>query len=169
MKQIRLDKRTREYRTLHLWFNRYTRAAALAGFILGALITLAYIDAVRKQPVKELLSPLSEVKGMEVTPTPTPISWNNAIREVFPKDEAGRMLRICMAENKSQSQYATNHNTNGTYDYSYCQVNSVHKPSTMTNSEWKTHLEDPRGNAQEVRKIYLSQGWGAWTVARWTK
>lgn len=159
-----MDKRTKEYRHLHRWFNKYTRAAAVAGMIVGSLFTLAYIEARSNMPVKELLSPLSEVRGVEVTPTPTPISWNDAIREVFPKDEAGRMIRICMAENKAQNKYAINWNTNGTYDYSWCQVNSVHKPKDMSHDQWKAHLEDPRGNAQEVRKIFLSQWWNAWVV-----
>ena len=86
MKQIRLDRRTREYRHLHMWFNRYTRAAALAGIIVGALGMLIYLDAKLKQPVKELLSPLSEVQGAEVTPTPTP-------DESYYKEEPLRYIR----------------------------------------------------------------------------
>jgi hypothetical protein len=165
-----MDKRTKQYRTLHRWFNRYTRASAVAGFIVGSLITLAYIDAVRKQPVKELLSPLSEVQGMEVTPTPTPtpISWNDAIRQVFPQDEAGRMIRICLKEHqgwRGDPRYALNDkNKNGSYDYGPCQVNSIHKPKGMTHSNWKTYLEDPMNHAKEVRRIFLSQWWFAWSV-----
>jgi len=79
------------------------------------------------------------------------------------------MVRICMAENKRQNEFATNLNTNGTYDYSWCQINSVHKPKYMTDDEWKSNLRNPMFHAKEVRRIFLSQWWEAWTVARWTK
>ena len=81
-----IDKRTKEYRHLHRWFNKYTRAAAVAGLIVGALGMLIYLDAKLKQPLPELLSPLSEVKGMEVTPTPT-------INESYYKEEPLRYIR----------------------------------------------------------------------------
>ena len=103
-------------------------------------------------------------------PCPTPdgkgLTWNDAIRQVFPKDEAGYMIRICMAENRGQNKYATNWNNNGTFDYSWCQINSVHKPASMTDYEWKAYLEDPTNHAKEVRRIYLSQGWNAWVVVK---
>lgn len=111
----------------------------------------------------EVVEQKIEVKAVEDTPDQK-LSWNDAIREVFPKDEAGKMIRICMKENGKQNPYALNENTNGTYDYSWCQVNSCHKPSNMTDDEWKENLRDPMFNAQQVRKIYLSQGWGAWVV-----
>jgi hypothetical protein len=100
------------------------------------------------------------------TPTPTPKTWNDAIREVFPKDEAGRMIRICIKENGKQDKYATNYNTNGTYDYSWCQINSVHKPKNMDDFDWKLYLEDPDNHAKEVRRIFLNQWWYAWSVYR---
>ncbi len=103
-------------------------------------------------------------------PCPTPdgkgLTWNDAIRQVFPKDEAGYMIRICMAENRGQNKYATNWNNNGSFDYSWCQINSVHKPASMTDYEWKAYLEDPTNHAKEVRRIYLSQGWNAWVVVK---
>ncbi len=98
------------------------------------------------------------------TATPTPISWNDAIRKVFPKDEAGRMIRICIAENKSQDKTAINYNTNGTYDYGWCQINSCHKPDDMTDIEWKLYLENPDNHAKEARRVFLSQWWYAWST-----
>lgn len=92
------------------------------------------------------------------------LTWNDAIRSVFPADEAGRMIRICMKENQGQDRTAINYNTNGTYDYSWCQMNSVHKPSYMSNEEWKKNLENPMFNAKEVRKVFLREGWNAWSV-----
>jgi hypothetical protein len=163
-----MDKRTKQYRHLHRWFNKYTRAAAVAGLIVGALGTLIYVDYQLKQPLPELLSPLSDVQGMEVTLTPTTISWNDAIRQVFPGDEAGRMIRICLKEvegYRGDTRYALNDkNTNGTYDYGWCQVNSCHKPKGMADSEWKTYLEDRMNHAKEVRRIFRSQWWYAWSV-----
>jgi hypothetical protein len=148
---------------------RDIRLAMFAGFMFGSLITMASMDAHRKTPVK--VKPQA-IKAVEVTPTPR-LSWNDAIRQVFPADEAGRMIRICIAENKKQNQYATNHNTNGTYDYSWCQVNSVHKPNTMTDDEWKESLNDPVFHAKEVRRIWINRlmsndnPYNAWTVYKY--
>lgn len=92
------------------------------------------------------------------------LTWNDAIRSVFPADEAGRMIRICIKENGRQAKDAINFNKNGTYDYSYCQVNSVHKPSIYSDAEWKKLLEDPMFHAKTVRKIFINEGWNAWSV-----
>ena len=139
-------------------------AAFVLGSILGALFGCYLADggSISIGSPKALEQPV-EVKAVENTHTPK-ISWNDAIREVFPKDEAGKMIRICMTENKSQNPDAKNYNTNGTVDASWCQVNSVHKPKNMSIDEWLENLTDPRFHAKEVRKIYLSQGWGAWVV-----
>lgn len=93
-----------------------------------------------------------------------PTTWNDAIRAVFPSDEAGRMIRICIKENRNQDKYATNYNKNGTYDYSWCQVNSVHKPASMSDESWQENLHNPEFHAKQVRAIYLEQGWNAWSV-----
>jgi len=138
----------------------------LAGVVLAVTIYRArHPQKASSEPTGQTIEPVvvKEARAEE------PLRWNDAIRQIFPADEAGRMIRICIAENKSQSKYATNYNRNGTYDYSYCQINSVHKPKGMSDSEWKTYLEDPINHAKEVRRIFLSQGWWAWTVARWVK
>lgn len=135
--------------------------AYIRAMVIG-VISGAYLFFIVIAPKTEA----SEVPVIE-TPmvTPTPKTWNDAIREVFPKDEAGRMIRICINENGKQDKYATNYNTNGTYDYSWCQINSVHKPKNMDDFDWKLYLEDPENHAKEVRRIFLSQGWQAWVVA----
>jgi flagellar basal body-associated protein FliL len=129
--------------------------AVMMGFLAGVILAVTLLRAKREVPAEPIVQ---EVKAEE------PITWNDAIRQIFPADEAGMMIRICMKENGRQNKYAINHNRNGTYDYSWCQVNSVHKPKYMTHDEWKEKLNDPMFNAQQVRKIYLSQGWGAWVV-----
>ena len=136
-------------------------AAIVLGIIIGLLFGCAMFYPYKTSP--QAIKQTIEVKAVEVTTTPK-ITWNDAIREVFPKDEAGKMIRICMKENGKQNPYALNENTNGTYDYSWCQVNSCHKPKNMTDDQWKENLRDPMFNAQQVKKIYLSQGWGAWVV-----
>lgn len=130
--------------------------AAVLGFLAGVILTSSILRAKKEMPE----TVIQEVKAEE----PQLVTWNDAIRQVFPADEAGMMIKICMKENGRQNKYAINHNKNGTYDYSWCQVNSVHKPKSMTDDEWKEKLNDPMFNAQQVRKIYLSQGWGAWVV-----
>lgn len=113
---------------------------------------------------------------LNATPTPKPRSlkvgevlaaeytWNDAIRQVFPADEAGRMIRICLKENNKADKWVRAYNTNGSYDFGPCQVNSVHKPKGMSFDEWDTYLKDTINYAKEVRKVYLSQGWSAWVV-----
>lgn len=120
------------------------------------------------------------IKEYQASPTPKPRSlkigevlaaeytWNDAIRQVFPADEAGRMIRICLKEHKGwkgDPKYALNEkNKNGSWDYGWCQVNSAHKPKGMSDETWKTNLQDPMFHAKQVRAIYLSQGWNAWSV-----
>ena len=133
----------------------------LAGLILGKTLW----DVTR--PPKVLPRASSVVRSTTVEAKE--LYWNDAIRQVFPADEAGRMIRICMAENKRQNEFAINWNTNGTYDYSWCQVNSVHKPKGMSDEGWKSNLRNPIFHAKEVRRIFLSQWWGAWTVVKWIK
>jgi hypothetical protein len=141
----------------HKKYIAYIRAMVI-GVISGAYLFFIVIAP------KTEASEVPVIETPMVTPTPTPKTWNDAIREVFPKDEAGRMIRICMKENGKQNKQAINYNTNGTYDYSWCQVNSCHKPKNMTDFEWKLYLEDPDNHAKEVRRIFLSQWWYAWSV-----
>jgi len=140
---------------------------AILGFLAGAILTSILLPKTKPSDVKnedqpEITNLIKEVKAVE------PLTWNDAIRQVFPADEAGRMIRICLKEHqgwKGDPRYALNDkNTNGTFDYGWCQVNSCHKPKGMTDSDWKTYLEDPMNHAKEVRRIFLSQWWGAWTV-----
>jgi len=162
--KLKLDQRYKTTKTINRWFNKYTAAAGMWGFLIGALLSM-YFSLEAKTPLLDprgtsVVPQVVEVKAEEKKP----LSWNDAIRQVFPADEAGKMIRICMTENKAQNKYAMNVNTNKTYDYSWCQVNSCHKPKDMTHSEWMKNLEDPMFNAQQVRKIFLSQGWNAWVV-----
>ena len=150
---------------LHKKYIAYIRAM-VAGLFSGAylfFIVIAPKTEASDLPLEKTLEFPLEVTN-NVTSSPTPKTWNDAIREVFPKDEAGRMIRICIKENGKQDKQAINYNTNGTYDYSWCQVNSCHKPKDMTDFEWKLYLEDPDNHAREVRRIFLSQWWYAWSV-----
>ena len=110
---------------------------------------------------QEILSPLAEV-----TPTPSPIEplgWNDEIRALFPKDEAGTMISICLLEHKGRvGKYAMHWEKDETYSYGWCQINSVHRPMKMNDYEWIRYLEDPKNHAIETRKIFLSQGFEAW-------
>jgi hypothetical protein len=147
-------------------FKQWIVSAVILGFLAGAVLTSTLWQTfnepkVTPQASPEALKQTIEVKAVEDEPEKQ-ITWNDAIREIFPEDEAGRMIRICLKE--SGRKYAINWNTNGSYDYSWCQINSVHKPRNMSDEEWKTNLDDPRFHAQQVRKIYLSQGWNAWVV-----
>ena len=115
MKNLKLDKRTREYRNLHLWFNRYTRAAAVAGIILGSLITLAYIEGRANQPIKELLSPVSEVQGVGITEVDESYYKEDPLRYIrwrgqqlgYKDTDISTFIRIARAES-GLNQYAKN-------------------------------------------------------------
>lgn len=164
-------KRSRLYRFNQKAIKRnaltYRRNSLLAAGVLGILFGLIVSPIVYKWLNPPMLDPQGstiEVGAVEITPTPKKLNWNDAIREVFPADEAGKMIRICMTENKGQNPYAKNYNKNGTVDASWCQVNSVHKPKNMSLSDWLENLADPKFHAKQVRKIYLSQGWNAWVV-----
>ena len=163
MKQIRLDKRTREYRNLHLWFNRYTRAAAVAGLIVGSLITLAYVDYQLKQPLPELLSPLSEVQGMEVTPTPKPFCRDviSCIRDIGEQEGyqnyvIREMIRIAKCESgyrlnaKNPTSTATGifQILTGTWGYAKCEGS-------------RTNMEDNIRCAYKVRDLQGNSAWNA--------
>jgi len=160
---------TKQPKNLYGWEWETYRAVITAALLISALAVLAITVERAKRASPEPLGQTIEPVVVKEVRAEEPLRWNDAIRQIFPADEAGRMIRICIAENRSQSKYATNYNKNGTYDYSYCQINSVHKPKGMSDSEWKTYLEDPINHAKEVRRIFLSQGWWAWTVARWVK
>ena len=150
---------------LHKKYIDYIRAMFI-GIVSGAylfFIVIAPKTEAGDLPLEKTLEVTNNVTSSP-TSTPTPKTWNDAIREVFPKDEAGRMIRICIKENGKQDKQAINYNTNGTYDYSWCQVNSCHKPKDMTDFEWNLYLEDPDNHAREVRRIFLSQWWYAWSV-----
>jgi hypothetical protein len=148
---------------LHKKYIDYIRAMVI-GIVSGAYLFFIVIAPKTEASELPLELPLEVTNIGTTSPSITPKTWNDAIREVFPKDEAGRMIRICMKENGKQNKQAINYNTNGTYDYSWCQVNSCHKPKEMTDIEWKLYLEDPDNHAKEVRRIFLNQWWNAWAV-----
>jgi len=163
-----MDMRYKKNKTYARLVKR-NRIAGLAVLWFFLVIAFLILWQSLSKPQKALLDPRGqtmEVKVQEVKAAET-LTWNDAIRQVFPADEAGRMIRICLAE--SGNKFAYHLNTNGSYDYGPCQINSCHKSTTMSNADWKTYLNDPKNNANEVRKIYLSSGWGAWVVARWTQ
>lgn len=144
---------------------------ALIWLLIGFTILIISLFKSPKllNPKSGIVASPQPVEAME----PKEVLWNDEIRRLFPHDEAGRMIRICLREVrgwKGDPKYALNDkNTNGSWDYGWCQVNSCHKPKSMTNEEWKDYLENPTNHAKEVRRIYLSQGFGAWTVSRYTK
>lgn len=137
-------------------------SVAILTFFAFTILTKTIYDLTH--PSRKPSGMIEKVEVVKAAEPLKPLTWSDAIRQVFTEDEAGLMIRICMTENKAQNKYAMNINTNKTYDYSWCQVNSCHKPKSMTHSDWMKSLEDPMFNAQQVRKIYLSQGWYAWVV-----
>lgn len=173
-KKGNLDKRFKTNKTLEArefsFWQKYGHlvVVAILGSLAGIILTKTIFDTTH--PKKVSPRPLGEVVVPKVE-AQEPITWNDAIRQVFPADEAGRMIRICLREHrgwKGDPKYALNDkNTNGSWDYGWCQINSIHKPASMSDSEWKAYLENPANHAKEVRKIFLSQWWNAWSVYKY--
>jgi hypothetical protein len=67
-KQKKLDKRYNTTEVLNRWFNKYTAAAAMWGFIIGSLISMYFaLDTKNNSP--NALETQVEVKAVEVTKT----------------------------------------------------------------------------------------------------
>lgn len=66
---------------------------------------------------------------------------------------------ICMAESGG-NPLATGYNTNGTTDKGLMQINSVHVPSLISDTE----RLDPESNMKAAYSIYLGSGWSAWSA-----
>lgn len=76
----------------------------------------------------------------------------------FPSDQLATGAAIGMAESGGQTE-ATNHNTNGTTDYGFMQINSGNDAPGTTGS---TASFDPATCAQQAYALYKLRGWQPW-------
>lgn len=106
-----IDKRTKKYRTLHLWFNQYTRAALVAGLILGSLIGFS----LKQERQTSLEAPQAMIQQV-VADEPSleyymaePIRWIRYRGEQlgFENQDITKAIRIARCESNF-NQYAKN-------------------------------------------------------------
>jgi len=159
-----MDKRTKQYRHLHRWFNKYTRAAAVAGLIVGSLITLAYLQETTKTPIPVLVTPVSKAESVEPVETP-PFCKDviSCIRDVgeelgYPNRIITEMIRISRCESNHRPTVKNPNSTAtgvfqvliGTWKYAKCEGS-------------RTNYEDNIRCAYKVREL---QGNGAWNASK---
>jgi len=90
---------------LHKKYIDYIRAMFI-GIVSGAYLFFIVIAPKTEASDLPLETTLEVTNNVTSSPSITPKTWNDAIREVFPKDEAGRMIRICIKENGKQDKQA---------------------------------------------------------------
>lgn len=79
----------------------------------------------------------------------------------FPDKELVTAVAIAYAES-SFNAGATHHNSDGSTDYGLWQINSVHAFPEIASGTWR----DPAANAGMAKRVWDSQGWGAWSTYR---
>ena len=74
-------------------------------------------------------------------------------------------LEVQRRENPKGDCGSFNVNTNGTVDFGFMQVNSVHLTKDITVAQ----LVDCKGNIDVAYEVYKKSGWNAWTVYKKVK
>lgn len=169
----KLDKRFATTEQLKRWFNKYTAAAGMWGFLIGALLSM-YFSLEAKTP---LLDPRGGSLVNKVSVNATTDKYQErgykfcydpliCIRDVG--EELGISnkdiliaIKIAKAESGLRTD-AINKNSNGTFDIGTFQINDVHGK--------RISREDRMDFEQNIRfayKLRLEQGnWNAWSVCR---
>lgn len=172
-KKNRLDRRLKLTANLRVWFNRYTRAAAVWGLLVGTVGTLYVIDQPNNKVKLDLSKPLSqtiEVKPIEAKENKyqargyaycfDPITCIRDIGEEmgFSNQDIITAIKIGKCESGLRPD-AMNKNKNGTFDLGVMQINDVH--GKRINRQDRLDFEKNIRFAWTLRK---EQGhWGAWS------
>lgn len=162
-KKKRLDRRRKVTKTFHQWFNRYTRAAAVAGVIAGSLVAFSVYYSTKS--ISRPLSQTIEVKPIEVEAKQTPFCYDpiSCIRDIGEQvgatnQEIMTMIRIGKCES-GHRENAVNVNKNGTIDRGVFQLNSIHKD--ITNKD----AFDFEKNIRYAWKMQQKQGFNPWKAS----
>ena len=161
---MRIDKRTKTYKTLHLWFNQYTRAAFVAGIIVGSLIGFSLKQELRTSP-EPLETIVSEIKADEPPIEyyqETPLRYLRYKGEQLGIDEytITKFILVMKCESGLRPN-AINKNTNGTFDLGIGQINDVHSKRIS-----RADRLDFVKNIDYGYKLFLEQGFNPWYCAR---
>jgi len=161
---MKIDKRTKKYRTLHLWFNRYTRAAFVAGIIFGSLLGFSL-----KQQTRTSLEAPQAMITQVVAVEPFCRDVISCIRDVG--EELGvsnqgimTMIRIAKCESGYRAD-AMGINKNSTADRGVFQLNSIHKGISNADA-FNYEL-----NIRYAYKMFINQGTTPWNSSKrcWNK
>lgn len=86
-------------------------------------------------------------------------------KKYFPKEEEARIMRaISLAESQGQQKPKPNRNTNGSIDFGFFQINTVHKKKGETIAQFHQRMSDLEANFKEARRILDTQGLTAWST-----
>jgi len=98
--------------------------------------------------------------GGPVTGTGADLARTAAAAAGFPADQLDMAVAIAGAES-GYSPTATNHNTNGSTDYGFWQINSVHA-ALLNDHNWR----DPAQNAAMALAVWTAAGgsWNPWST-----
>jgi hypothetical protein len=154
--KIKIDKRKKTYKTLSIWFNKYTLAALMWGLIIGSLFG-CYLASRPKQALSSPLGQKIEFKVEKVIAQDTrcdydPITYIRCSGEKLGKSnqEIMTMIRIARAESNFRPR-AKNPNSTasgifqiiyGTWNSNNCQGNAFNFVDNI-NCAWE--IQSHRG------------------------
>lgn len=170
-KNKKFDKRYKQTEIINMWINKYTRAAAVAGFIIGALIGCAlFAQKTSPNDPKQSINPVTVVSATTDKYTErgyarcfSPIICLRDIGEELGVDNKDILIAIRIAKAESGLRPdAIGKNSNGTYDIGLMQINDVH--NKRISRQDRLNVEKNITFAYQLRK---EQGnWNAWSVCR---
>lgn len=83
----------------------------------------------------------------------------------FPNKEEARIMRaISLAESKGKQTATNTANRNGSTDFGFFQINSVHKKKNETLTQFQNRMHLLEENFKEARRILDTQGISAWAT-----
>lgn len=89
---------------------------------------------------------------------------NHLLEKHFTCDEAKIMYAIAQAESRGKAVAVNKSNRNGSIDFGYFQINTVHKPKNMTVKEFELAMYNLDKNFEYADKVLDKQGFTAWSV-----
>jgi len=86
-------------------------------------------------------------------------------KKYFPKQEEARIMRaISLAESHGKQTAVNTKNRNGSIDFGFFQINTIHKKKGETVAQFNQRMCDLEANFKEARRILDTQGLTAWST-----
>jgi hypothetical protein len=168
-KDKKLDKRFKKTQVVNYWFNKYTRAALLAGIILGILFGLYLADSQNTSldSVGETITqPVIETKAFETPCDYDPITYIRCRGEQLnmPNQDIMKMIRIARAES-GFDQYAKNPNSTAKGIFQF--IDGTWRANCLKDGNVYNFVD----NINCAWKVYQKQGDRPWNASKskWSK